>query len=111
MRRVIVFSVLGLAAHAPLAGAQPADCTPDPAPQGTMPLFLGLGGMPGVPRGLRGQVEADVPVSPYGTTCQAAEPNLPKDVLHGDPGNLLSGDDPHDVLSGASEGHVYIDVK
>ncbi len=95
------------------AGAQPADCLVDQAPSATMPLALDLRGLPGVPRTARGQVSADVPVAPFGTLCGAAEPPLPRDVLHGDqrPDEVLRGNgDGGDVLTGRASGAVYIDV-
>jgi hypothetical protein len=66
-----------------------------------MPLTLDLNGMPGVPRGLGGQVYADVPVAPPGgTLCGAVSPDLPRDVLRGEPGDVLRGNGPR-TLSGA----------
>jgi hypothetical protein len=111
-RSIGILFVVGIAIGGGVR-AQPADCTPDQAPSATMPLTLDLGGRPGVPRAVRGQVSADVPVAPFGTLCGADNPPLPRDVLHGDqaPGEVLRGNsDGGDVLTGRGRGAVYIDV-
>jgi hypothetical protein len=99
MRPLILSLAVASLAHA--AAAQPADCLSEPAPTQSMPLDLDLNGLPGVPKGLGGQVYADVPVAPPGgTMCETASPALPRDVLRGEPGDLLRGNGPR-TLSGA----------
>jgi hypothetical protein len=91
------------------ASAQPADCPSEPGPTQSLPLYLDLNGLPGVPRGLGGQVFADIPVAPPGgTLCEAAAPALPRDVLHGEPGDLLRGSGARDLLRGPARPRVEI---
>jgi hypothetical protein len=93
----------------PPAAAQPADCPSEPAPTQSMPLYLDLNGQPGVPRGVSGQVFGDVPVSPPGgSLCQAAAPALPRDVLRGEPGDVLRGNGARDLLRGPARPRVEI---
>jgi hypothetical protein len=74
------------------AMAQPADCTVEP-PSSALPLSLGIGGMPGVPLGLTGNVYVAVPI--VGATSCDEVPAPPRDILHGNPmppgENVLSG--------------------
>lgn len=51
-------------------------------------LELDLGGLPGVPRGLNGQIFVPLPLTP---PPQEALPSPPGDVLHGPPGDVLHG--------------------
>lgn len=59
-------------------------------------LELDLGGLPGVPRGINGQIFVPLPANP-----SPSEPPPPPagDVLHGPPGDVLQGP-PGDVLHG-----------
>jgi hypothetical protein len=76
-----------------------------------MPLQLDLNGFPGVPRGLAGFVEADVPVaSPGGTSCRAPARHPSRDVLRGPPGDLLGGPPEHDLLRGPAPG-AHLDAQ
>ena len=46
--------------------AQPADCDAGRPPAGTLPLSLDLAGRPGVPSGVTGQMEIEVPLASGG---------------------------------------------
>lgn len=59
-------------------------------------LELDLGGLPGVPPGVTGQILVPVPVNP---PAPAPAPPPPGDVLHGPPGDVLHGP-PGDPLTG-----------
>ncbi len=69
-------------------------------------LELDLGGLPGVPPGVSGQILVPVPVNPPASPAPAPPPGdvLPGDVLHGPPGDVLHGDvlhgPPGDPLTG-----------
>jgi hypothetical protein len=93
--------------------AQPADCPTTPSADATMPLYLDLGGMPGVPAGARGELSANVPVAPYGSTCAAAEAVPATDILRGTNAgaDLLDGGASTDILTGKPRGKVYIEVR
>jgi hypothetical protein len=107
MRLLLLLAVLATSTR-PTA-AQPADCPSEPAPTQSMPLYLDLNGLPGVPRGVTGQVSADVPVTPPGgTLCEAATPALPRDVLRGEPGDVLRGNGGRDLLRGPGRPRVEI---
>jgi hypothetical protein len=73
------------------AMAQPADCvTPQPAGP-VVPMSIEIAGRPGVPAGVQGRARIDVPIgAPAGNACHDEKP-LPRDVLRGDPGDLLAG--------------------
>lgn len=62
--------------------AQPADCTIE-KPSSALPLSLGIGGMPGAPPGLTGNVFVAVPI--VGATSCDEVPPPPRDILHGNP--------------------------
>lgn len=74
------------------AGAQPADCAADPqAPApAALPLELNLGGLPGMPRRINGQIYAAIPLAQGGMTCTDRRPP-PRNVLRGEPGDVLHG--------------------
>ncbi len=66
----------------------------------------------------QGYATLGIPLSAGGTTCQAAQPALPDDVLHGTPDtDLLRGTGPVDVLHNrdpppeSSGSSVFIDVR
>lgn len=55
-------------------------------------LELNLSGLPGVPRGMRGQVFVPLPVGPPSEGPFPEGPPAPSgDVLHGPPGDVLHG--------------------
>lgn len=61
-------------------------------------LELNLGGLPGVPRGVKGQIFVPVPAKPPPPQSLASPPPAgdvlagpPGDVLHGPPGDPLTG--------------------
>lgn len=60
-------------------------------------LELDLGGLPGVPRGVNGQIFVPVPANP--PPLAASVPPPMGDVLHGPPGDVLHGP-PGDPLTG-----------
>jgi len=104
---VLVTMIVGVR----VACAQPADCVPDPPPTASVPLMLDLNGLPGVPPGLHGSVEADVPVAkPGGTLCRAPPPPEGGDVLAGPPGNVLRGPRTRDLLRGPTP-RVEVDTR
>jgi hypothetical protein len=106
--RHLILLVFPLTLALPAAG-QPADCPSEPAPTQTVPLWLDLPGLPGVPRGISGQVFADVPVAPPGgTLCTPAASAGPRDVLRGEPGNVLRGQRTDDLLRGPARPRVEI---
>ena len=90
--------------------AQPADCDAGRPPAGTLPLSVDLAGRPGVPSGVTGQVEIEVPVaSAGGTQCRDARPP-PRDVLRGEPGDVLHGPPSPDLLRGPGTPRVEVEV-
>ena len=96
-----VFAVLPIAFPSSVTYAQPADCPTRRGPPATIPLQLGLTGLPGVPTGLQGSLEANIPASPGGELCETEAPVVPKDVLHGPPArDLLRGPGTPDPISG-----------
>lgn len=85
---------LVLAAGIAPAGAQPADCAPGPqSPGAVAPLELDLRGLPGVRPGITGQIYVAIPLTSGGMTCTDRNPP-PRDVLRGEPGDLLRGPSP-----------------
>ena len=89
--RALILS-LALACLASAAAAQPADCASEPAPTQSLPLQLDLNGLPGVPKGLSGQVYADVPVAPPGgTMCGAVPPAPPATCCAGSRATCCAG--------------------
>jgi hypothetical protein len=70
-----------------------------------LPLYLNLQGLKGVPSGVSGQVAVNVPSAPP-PDCAPPAPRPPTDVLHGDPGDVLHGEGPADVLRGAGTPRV-----
>jgi len=150
----LVLAILMLFA-CPVA-AQPADCAPagsadglaangwaaggtaaDGAPVGTggpvLPLAIDVGGRPGMPKGVRGQIYVGVPVgapaataanpagtwtagnsyagnAPRGNACADDRPP-PRDVLRGQPGDVLDGPPSPDLLRGPGHPHVEVEVR
>ena len=107
------FAAAILSAVLPLcaAMAQPADCPVDPSAEGggVLPLALDIGGRPGVPRGTTGRVYVGVPIPPPGSmACTNSAPPGPKDILRGDPGNVLSGPPSRDLLRGPGQPVVEV---
>jgi hypothetical protein len=99
--------LLMLASHG--VGAQPADCPGEPAAGPMLPLSLDLHGRPGVPRGVTGQAYVDVPMGTPGIACGGAPPP-PRDVLRGEPGNLL-GPPSTDLLRGPGTPRVLVETR
>ena len=92
------------------AAAQPADCSTVPPAGPTLPLELDLAHRPGVPKGVTGQVYVGVPLGLPGTACADAPPP-PRDVLHGEPGNVLGGPPSPDLLRGPGTPRVRVEPR
>jgi hypothetical protein len=92
------------------AVAQPADCASEPTSGPMLPLSLDLGGRPGVPRGVTGQTYVDVPMGPPGLACSGEPRAPPRDILLGEPGNLLGPPSP-DLLRGPGTPRVWVDTR
>jgi hypothetical protein len=65
-----------------------------------------------VPKGVSGQVYVGVPVgvpvgAPAGAACHDDKPP-PRDVLHGEPGDVLGGAPSPDLLRGPGHPHVAV---
>ncbi|HME19807.1 MAG TPA: hypothetical protein VKI44_00315 [Acetobacteraceae bacterium] len=88
MRLVLVALLLVVVSRG--AAAQPADCPTEPSAGPMLPLALDLAGRTGVPSGTTGQAYVAVPLTPPGIACRDAPPP-PRDVLRGEPGDLLRG--------------------
>lgn len=93
MRMLLALSVF--VALAGQARSQPADCPPDPdtPPPVSVPLQLNLRGLPGVPSGIGGQAYVAAPLTDGGMAC-TDQPPPPRDILRGEPGDVLHGDMP-----------------
>jgi hypothetical protein len=102
----LLLSVLALHGVA----AQPADCQSEPSAGPRLPLSLDLAGRPGVPRGVTGQAYVDVPMGAPGVACGGAPPPPPRDILRGEPGNLLGPPSP-DLLRGPGTPRVRVEVQ
>src|SRR5271163_4427237 len=101
---LLVLLVLG----SPGANGQPTDCPPEPSGDSGLDLSIDLAGRPGVPSGLTGQVEIQVPTgSPATESCRAEQPP-PHDVLGGEPGDVLHGPPSADLLRGPGTPHVEV---
>src|SRR5690349_14107984 len=86
----LVVPLLFAIAPAFTATAQPADCPAQPAANQSLPLWLSLNNLPGVPRGIAGYMPVEVPAPPPGgTVCITSRPSLPRDILRGAPEDLL----------------------
>ena len=85
--------------------AQPADCAA-PAPIGSLPLAVDLSGRPGMPAGMGGQAYVAIPLSGPGYACPSPPP--PRDILRGDPGDVLQGQRSPDLLRGPGRPTVRI---
>jgi hypothetical protein len=110
MRLAIGFILLMLLGTARGAVAvAPADCPPDPGATAMLPLALGLGGRPGVPPGVTGWAYVGVPYNPNGTAvCDPTPPPPPRDILGGEPGNVLQGPPSPDLLRGPGTPRVTV---
>ncbi len=98
----LVLALLLLFAH-PLA-AQPADCPPVPSTGPVVPLAIDIAGRPGVPKGVSGQAYVNVPMGPpAGTACHHDALEPPRDVLRGEPGDVLGGPPSSDLLRGPDQ--------
>jgi hypothetical protein len=92
------------------AAAQPADCASAPAGGPMLPLSLDLGGRPGVPRGVTGQAYVAVPMDAPGIACQDPPRPPPRDILRGEPGDLLGPPSP-DLLRGPGTPRVWVEPR
>ena len=84
------------------------------APTGpVMPMAIDLAGRPGVPKGISGQVyvevpRRDAPADPaISTACHDDKPP-PRDILHGEPADVLGGPPSPDLLRGPGHPHVQV---
>jgi hypothetical protein len=91
--------------------AQPADCPSVPSTEPMLPLALDLAGRPGVPRGVTGQAYVDLPMGAPGVACGGPPPPPPRDVLRGDPGNVLMGPPSPDLLRGPGTPRVWVETR
>ena len=87
---LIFLSLAPTARTQPAATVQPANCAPDPRAPIAVPMELNLGGRPGVPPGVSGQIYVAVPLTSGGMTCTDQRPP-PRDILRGEPGDVLRG--------------------
>jgi hypothetical protein len=106
---LLLIGLLTIALVPRSVAAQPADCAVAPQPGSTLPLSLDLGGRPGVPPGLTGQVFVTVPMSPPGIACPGAPPV--RDILRGEPGNVLGGPPSRDLLRGPGVPSVRVETR
>jgi hypothetical protein len=90
--------------------AQPADCPAEPSAGPMLPLSLDLGGRPGVPRGVTGQAYVGVPMGAPGVACGSAPRPPPRDILRGEPGNVLGPPSP-DLLRGPGTPRVWVETR
>jgi hypothetical protein len=94
--------------------AQPADCASAPAGGPMLPLSLDLGGRPGVPgnvpSGVTGQAYVAVPMGAPGMACQDPPRPPPRDILRGEPGDLLGPPSP-DLLRGPGTPRVWVETR
>jgi hypothetical protein len=73
-----------------------------------LPIGIDLAGRPGVPKGVSDQVYLGAPVgAPAGTACHD-DPPPPRDILHGEPGDVLGGKPSPDLLRGPGHPHVAV---
>jgi hypothetical protein len=94
---------------APLrAAGQPADCPSPPQNGPGLDLSIDLAGRPGVPSGLTGQLEIQVPTDHPGYDCPTTPP--PHDVLGGEPGDVLHGPPSPDLLRGPGVPRVEVET-
>jgi hypothetical protein len=109
---ILLFQGLLAFAPPPVAAQQPADCptAPAPGPTQTIPLLLNLRGLPGVPAGVSGQMYTEVPAEPPGgMACSSGPPPGPRDILHGETGDLMRGPGASsNLLSGSLQPRVEI---
>ena len=88
------------------AMAQTDGCEAAPPGQPGIPLQLDLGSLPGAAnRKVTGSALVMVPAAPP-SACLDQQPHLPRDVLHGDPGNALNGEGPPDLMRGPGPARV-----
>jgi hypothetical protein len=95
---------------APLrAGGQPADCPSAPHDGPELDLSIDLAGRPGVPSGLTGQLYVQVPTDSPVDACSTSPPP-PRNVLGGEPGDVLHGPPSTDLLRGPG-GTPHVEVE
>ncbi len=98
-----------------------------------LPLAIDVAGRPGVPKGVRGQVYIGVPMgapastaanqagswtagnaparnAPSGNACAYDRPP-PRDVLRGEPSDVLDGPPSPDLLRGPGHPHVEVEIR
>jgi hypothetical protein len=100
---LLVFGSLG-------AHSQQSDCPPAPSGGPGLPLSIDLAGRPGVPSGLTGEVYVQVPTDPPAATSCRTEQPPPRDVLSGEPGDVLHGPPSPDLLRGPGTPHVEVET-
>ena len=89
---------------------QPADCASEQWAGPTLPLSLDLAGRPGVPKGVTGHAYVEVPMGVPGIACQDPAAPPPRDILRGEPGNLLGPSSP-DLLRGPGTPRVLVETR
>ncbi len=94
----------------PCASGQQTDCPPAQPGGPGLPLSIDLAGRPGVPSGLTGQVYIQVPSDPPATESCRTERPPPRDVLGGEPGDVLRGPPSADLLRGPGTPHVEVEA-
>lgn len=108
--RLLLFGLL-LVIMAPRGfAAQPADCPSAPPSGPTLPLALDLAHRLGVPKGVTGQALFGVPLGAPGMSC-ADTPQAPRDVLHGESGDVTGGPPSPDLLHGPGTPHVRVEPR
>lgn len=92
------------------ANGQQTDCPRAPPTGPGLDLSIDLAGRPGVPSGLTGQVYVQVPTDQQTPdSCRTEEPP-PRDVLGGEPGDVLHGPPSPDLLRGPGVPHVEVET-
>jgi hypothetical protein len=113
MRRLLAaFGLLLMPASS--GSTQPADCAPRTPGGRMLPLALDFAGRPGTSSRTTGTgtgtAYVEVPLAPPGNACARSSmaPSVapPSDVLHGQPGDVLTGPASPDLLRGPGEPRV-----
>ena len=94
----------------PAATGQQTDCPSTPHDGPGLDLSIDLAGRPGVPSGLTGQVYVQVPADPPAAASCPTEQPPPRDVLGGEPGDVLHGPPSPDLLRGPGTPHVEVET-
>jgi hypothetical protein len=69
--------------------AAAADCPTVSESGASMSFSIDLAGRPGVPAGVGGETYLDLPIAPR-IACPDTEAKPPRDILRGEPGDLLA---------------------